>query len=189
MDWYSLKSKVVGWFGDIKVFPYPMFIMFGHSAYKMKGHNIRDLIENIEAGDILLRRFDHYLSGLMIPGYWTHSALYVGDNQIIHILGDGIIKEDILTFTRCDDICVLRKVSDDGVSPTEAISAAEGYLESNVQYDFDFKDGPERFYCSEFTHSCYGKPAVLRRPLKKGMILPDDQLHYSDFSVVWSKST
>lgn len=189
MNWYDLKSKVVAWFGDIKVYPYPMFIMFGHSAYKMKGPDVRSLMESVKPGDILLRRFDHYLSGLMIPGYWTHSALYVGGNEVIHMLGEGITKEDILTFSRCDNVCILRKVSDSGLTANEAVTASFKYYDSNVQYDFDFKDSPEKFYCSEFTHACWGGPVVLGKPLKKGLILPDDQLHYSDFSVAWTKST
>ena len=186
--WYTLKTKVIKWFGDITIYPYPMFIMFGHSGYKMKGKDIRELIETLVPGDIVLRRYDHYISGLLIPGYWTHSSIYIGDNKIIHMLGEGITKEDILTFSRCDDMCIIRKNNNEFPRPEDAVAAAIRLYESNISYDFEFSDNPDKLYCSEFTHICYGKPRSSRIK-KKGLILPDDQFNYIDFHLEWRKSS
>lgn len=190
MNFYEIKSKIIKWFGNITIYPYPMFIMFGSYGYKIKGPDVRKLIEILRPGDIVLRRYNHYISGLLIPGFWTHSSLYVGNDNIIHILGEGIIKEDILTFTRCDAICVLRKKDNAvGTTPIEAIQCAENLFENKIQYDFEFSENPDKLYCSEFTHVCYGKPALSKKLKKKGFILPDDQLNYINFDIMWSKST
>ena len=106
---YKIKKFIINFFGNIVLFPRPMFIMFyGGVHYKIKGPNLRHIIETLKPGDILLRTYDNYLSSILIPGYWSHAAIYVGDNKVIHVGGDGITIEDILTFIRCDDVAILR---------------------------------------------------------------------------------
>lgn len=184
---YKLKSGIVGWFGDIKVYKYPMFILCGHTSYKIKGHHVREIIDILKPGDILLRRYDHYLSGLMIPGYFTHGSIFVGDDQIIHLLGDGICKEDPLVFTRCDDIVIIRCTDETLVK--EAIKRAHEQFEKDVEYDFDFEtDKADRFYCTEFIAYCFVYPRMRR--IREGLILPDDFLTaptYGPYKIIWRK--
>ena len=111
---------------------YPMFVLFGHVAYKIKGTDQREIIDSIQPGDILLRRYDHYISGLMIPGYFTHAAFYSGNNKVIHMLGNGICEEDILTFMRCDDIAVLRCQNVAKIDP--AVKLAKEQLVKGAKY-------------------------------------------------------
>jgi len=181
---YEIKSKVIAWFGDIQVFKYPFFILLGHNAYKIKGTDQREIIDVIKPGDVLLRRYDHYISGLMIPGYFTHAAIYVGDNHIIHVIGGGMGKEDILTFLRCDNVVVLRFKDESKVEA--AVKNAYEQLEKKVEYDFDFDtDSPERFYCTELIDFCYGYP--VRPTIIHKIILPDDFLECEKFDIVWTK--
>lgn len=182
--WYKIKAATIGWFGDVQVFKYPFFIMFGHTAYGIKGIHQREILDVLKPGDVLLRRYNNYLSGLMIPGYFTHAALYVGDNQVIHLLGDGICKEDILTFMRCDNIAVLR-FKDQSIIE-EVIKKAYEQLEKEIEYDFDFNtDSPDKFYCTEFVDFCFDYP--VKPTIDHDHILPDDFFAHEKFDIIWSK--
>lgn len=181
---YKIKSGFVGWFGNIQIFKYPFFILFGHNAYKIKGTHQREILGIVQPGDVLLRRYDHYISGLMIPGYYTHAAIYAGDDQIIHVLGDGMCKEDILTFLRCDNTVVLR-YKDQSITET-VVKLAYKQLENKIEYDYDFDtDSPEKFYCTEFVDFCFGYP--IKEAITHDHILPDDFLASEKFEMVWSK--
>jgi len=181
---YDLKSGFIGWFGNIKLYKYPMFIVFGHTAYKINGNDQREILNTLQPGDVLLRRYDHYISGLMIPGYFTHSAIYVGDNKVIHMLGDGICEEDILVFMRCDDMAVLR--FNDSTKIDNAIKLAKEQLAKGVEYDFDFDFvDAGKFSCTELVHFLFGYPDITR--LKSKYLVPDDFKRSILFPTVWRK--
>jgi hypothetical protein len=181
---YKMKSKVISFLADIRIYWFG-FILFGQSSYKIKGPHMRHIINTLEPGDILLRRYDHYLGSVAVSGYFSHAAIYVGDNRIIHMLGDGVCEEDILTFMRCDDIAILRESSQ--VTKESAIEKAENFLVSGVEYDFDFdNDTVNRMYCTEFIDNCFGYPVKCMKGANK-KILPDDFLDVKSFRVVWRK--
>jgi hypothetical protein len=172
MKWYKIKEKFISWFGDILVYPYPMFVMFGHTSYEMKGNDIRNVLNTIKPGNILLRRYNRYLSGLMIPGYFTHSAIYIGDNQVIHMLGEGINKEDILTFCRCDSMAIINCHNEQ--INTKAIESAIFLYEQKIEYDFDFDFlDKTRLSCTEIINYIFDSPEM---EWKKSYIVPDDFL-------------
>ncbi|MFA6887280.1 MAG: YiiX/YebB-like N1pC/P60 family cysteine hydrolase [Fermentimonas sp.] len=119
-----------------------------------------------------------------MKGYWSHVAVYVGDGDVIHMLGDGIVKEDILIFMRCDDICILRPINSNSVP--RAIDLAFEQLIIGVEYDYDFDtDTPKRFYCTEFVDYVYNYP--VKNNIKNKYIIPDDFLKSNYFSIVWRK--
>jgi len=178
---YKIKKFIINFFGSIVLYPRPMFVMFyGGVHYKIKGPDLRHIIDALEPGDILLRTYDNYLSSIVIPGYWSHAAMYVGDDEVIHVGGDGIVKEDILTFTRCDDIAILRINDEERINV--AIAKAFEYLAAGVKYDYDFeKSDDHKMYCTEFTDKCFDGIDYVS---SKGIIDPDDLLE-SEFSIVW----
>jgi len=184
INWYNFKKKFVSWVADIRIYPGGV-ILFGDSHYHLKGHHMRDILDNLKPGDVLLRRYSHYLGSVTIPGYWSHAALYVGDSDVIHMLGDGITKEDILTFMHCDDLCILRCPDEKLVE--EAINKAYTQLASGVEYDYDFDtDSDDKFYCTEFVEYCYGYPSRRDRSFFEiKSILPDAFLSYEMFEMVW----
>jgi len=180
---YNIKSSITGWFGDVKVYKYPFFVLMGHTAYKINGKDQREILSTLKPGDVLLRRYDHYISGLMIPGYFTHSAMYVGNNDVIHMLGDGVTKEDILTFMRCDDLTVLRYKDETTIET--AIRKALVFYKHGVEYDYDFDPNcPKRLYCTEFSDACFGY--IIRDKYSGKFIYPDDYLKATEeFDRVW----
>jgi hypothetical protein len=123
-------DKFLTIFGDIKVFPFPMFCIYDPGSYRVKGEDIRSLITTVKCGDILVRGFKNYLDGYFIPGYFSHAGLYVGsveekdrelvarpegkklfrtgEQMVVHALAEGVLMEDLIQFCRCDYMAVLR---------------------------------------------------------------------------------
>lgn len=174
---YNIKASVVSFIADIRLYKGGI-ILYGDSHYDVKGPHVRNIVDALEPGDILLRTYKHYLGSKLTKGYWSHAAMFVGGNDVIHMLGDGITKEDILTFTRCDDVAILRATEPELISI--AIEKANFYMDKDIDYDYNFDKKADKFYCTEFVWQCYGCPVIAG--LGK-FILPDDFLN-SIFTVV-----
>lgn len=151
--WSAIRNKFLTWFGKLKYFRYPFFIVWDPGSYQVKGEDVRELLEKLQPGDILLRSYTHYVDGLFIPGQFSHVGLYVGDidesqreqagallhtaekraaaqklfnpgpQRVIHSMAEGVQMEDVLTFSRCDYMVVLRLP--EWVKISAAINAAQ----------------------------------------------------------------
>lgn len=174
---YTIKASIVNFIADIRLYKGGI-ILYGDSHYDIKGPTARKIIDALEPGDVLLRTYKHYLGSILTKGYWSHAAIYVGNNNVIHMLGDGITTEDILTFTRCDDIAILRSKDLELISI--AIEKANSYMAEDIEYDYDFDKKADKFYCTEFIWQCYSCPII--EDVGR-FILPDDFLK-SIFEVV-----
>jgi hypothetical protein len=97
------QSAFLSWFGtlrgfwnaqagDMVKFKLPSgYLVENPKAYRIGGADIRQVLDRIQPGDILLRAFDGYVDGFMIrhasvcsakgfqPGWFTHAALYMGE--------------------------------------------------------------------------------------------------------------
>lgn len=184
--WRRLKEVMVDFFGNIRLYKGGI-ILFGESKYKLKGPDWREILNVIQPGDIIGNAHANYVSSWFIKGKFGHVGLYVGDNQVIHVVTDGIVKEDILTFLRADDAFVVRPTDQSIVYPS--IQKAWEQLAKDVEYDYDFDaQDIEQFYCSEFTDFCTNY--ILRNGIAKDntFIYPDDYLIPSEhFEIVWVK--
>lgn len=124
-----LRDRLLTVFGDIKVFKHPLFLVYDPGGYGVRGGDLRALLTLLEPGDILVRGFTAYLDGKLIPGTFSHAALYLGPvgpedralvpeaavnrfvtgaQVVIHAIAAGVLMEDILDFGRCDRLVVLR---------------------------------------------------------------------------------
>ena len=123
-------DKFLTFFGDLKVFPFPMFLIYDPGSYRVKGEHIRELISTVRPGDILVRGYKNYLDGYFIPGYFSHAGLYLGpveekdrelvprpegkklfktgEQMVVHAMAEGVLMEDLIQFCRCDYMAVLR---------------------------------------------------------------------------------
>lgn len=123
-------------FGDLKVFRWPFFFLYDPGSYRVKGEDMRQVIEVVKPGDILVRGYLNYLDGYFIPGYFSHVGLYLGEvdpdaladdwsdeyaplekvralcksgkQMVIHSMAEGVFMEDLLNFCRCDYMAILR---------------------------------------------------------------------------------
>jgi len=139
--------------GNLYLNTYPFWLTYKPKHHKVKGTEVRQIIENIKVGDILLQRHDGYISTIAIPGFWCHAAIYIGGGKIIHAVGQGVCEEDLLDFCRCDSICILRVNDEDKES---AIKIAHQMKTDGLQYDYKFQsDDGQTVYCTEFVDRCY----------------------------------
>lgn len=182
---YNLQRKIFTFLGDIKIFgwKHPMWFEINAHGYKIRGEHCRKILKLIRSGDILLRRFDGYLSSYTIPGFWNHAGIFYGGKkeQVIHALSEGIIKEDILNFMRTDHIIILRP-------PQNMVKAALKKARSIVglEYDFDFNfNNSLKFSCTEVIDHCYPRLIKSKKRFGKKIIVADDIFNTDEFKVVW----
>lgn len=203
----NAKRGLLAILGRARVSWQPFWISFAPAGYKVKGLVIRRAMNILQPGDVVCRRYTCYVDGWFIPGRFSHSGIYVGDDTIIHALGDGVQKVDPIDFFQCDGFAILRPKDQTVVG--KACEIAKSYLGYGYDYNFDicedYKNQDEvqnrtkTVYCHELTRSCYPDldvPTVLPS-LWNGMIRsskrqflaqsffdsPDFELIYdSDFS-------
>jgi hypothetical protein len=123
-------ARLLTIFGDLKVYRFPMFLLYDPGAYRVRGEDAREAMARVRPGDILLRGYVNYLDGYFIPGYFSHAGLYIGsvveeerdrverprgkeifrpgEQMVIHSMAEGVFMEDLLNFCRCDYMAILR---------------------------------------------------------------------------------
>lgn len=144
------------WFGNIKIYKWPLFIIYDPTMFEIDGQRIQEVLGVLEPGDVLLRGYKMYADGKFIPGDYSHGAVYIGDNTVIHAVAKGVSKINIISFCMCDRICILRPRA--GVR--NAIAKAKKFAKDNVPYDFAFKRNASALYCFELCAECYPKLKV-----------------------------
>lgn len=154
-----LKDKFLKIFGDIKVFKYPFFLVYDPDDYLINGPKIRDIISTVQPGDLLIRRYQHYLDGWFIPGKYSHTGIYIGDGKVIHSVAEGVTVIDIFDFIKCDGIAIVRPSS----GQDDAIEKAKELVSKNTQYDFDFEDDNDTVYCHELAALCYNNLRIEKK--------------------------
>jgi hypothetical protein len=161
---YNAKRFVLTIFGDIKIFKWPFFVIYQPTSFRIKGADTRNIMNCIQPGDVIMRAYNDYLDGYFIPkgeSGCSHSGLYVGDNMVVHSVAEGSSLIDIIDFCRADKIIVLRPSN----GQEWAIEHAKKCADANIPYDFNFEPGPGKYYCHEFTASCY--PQLNIKPLSR----------------------
>ena len=157
----AIKRWFLTIFGDIKVYRFPMFILYAPDTFRVKGNDTRKALELLKPGDIVLRKYVHYLDGYFIPGKYSHSSLYVGDGKIVHAVADGVELIDAIDFLRCDRFCILRQ--DDEAEAEKAVAFAKAQEEKKAKYDFDFVSGNGSFYCHELVAAAYSDLGIEKK--------------------------
>jgi uncharacterized protein YycO len=163
MSLESLKVSFLKAFAHFKVFKYPFFLVYDPHSFDVKGSDYYAVRDTIQAGDILLRGYRNYLDGYFIPGKYSHAALYMGNEKIIHAMTPDVQWTDLATFTRCDRVAVIRpEVSEE--DKKIAMQRALNMVGKPYDYDFVFDtDGNEanttnrKFSCSELVYFAYDK--------------------------------
>ncbi len=162
-NFYSYWVKILTIIAKVKIFPTPGYIIYDPSEfdYKVRGNSIREISQLLRPGDIVLRGYDHYLDNFMIPGKYSHSGIYIGDNKIIHAIATGVQEVDVIDFFQTDRACVLRP----NYGIEEAVNFAKSYLGKKYDFKFDTKDSDE-FYCHELVAKCYNSLPIQSIPVK-----------------------
>lgn len=136
-----------------------------------------------------MRKFDSYADSKFIPGEYSHGAVYVGDNKIIHAVAEGVSEIDVVSFCMCDRICVLRPRA----GSRNAIAKAKKFAKDKVPYDFSYKHNSSALYCFELCVECYPKldikPKVAKALFgllrKKNVYLAESFTSSPDFKMIF----
>jgi len=152
-----------------------MFVNYAPPSYKLKGDDLdeitwKTLSGHLEPGDIMLRTYDHYLSSVLIPGYFKHGGIYAGEIQwdwaklnsawicdrpkhtVVHAIAEGVLIENCTNFFRTDHLVVLRP----NIPKEKRLQAAHKALAHiGTKYDFLFESGDEAIYCTELVALAY----------------------------------
>jgi 1-acyl-sn-glycerol-3-phosphate acyltransferase len=176
---YAVSTLVSTWIGDARVRRRP------DRPGLISPDQVEWLREQLRPGDILLERRNWYLSNAFLPGFWPHSALYLGRPEDLHDLG---IADDPRVRRHLDDLAgsdadghpyaVIEAISD-GVVLTSLEHSAGGadavcVLRPNLPpdriaeciaralshrgkpYDFDFDFfSTDRLVCTEVVYQAY----------------------------------
>ena len=188
---YKAWSKFLTAFGNVKVFSWPCWIVYDPDDYQVTGKKTLELLDILEPGDVILRGFRNYLDGKFIPDAegWSHGALYVGKGKIIHAIAEGVSETNVIEFSRCDRIAVLRPAK----GARKAIAAAKRFMKDGTPYDFGFERGTSALYCFELCGECYKSLRIKTKTVKKffglarreNVYLAESFLESPDFKLVF----
>ncbi len=189
---YTIQKYIFRFIGDIKWggILHPFWFTINATGYQLKGQHYRDLITQIQPGDIVIRRFEGYVDKWFIPGFWNHAGLYIGNDgdkpeQIVHAVSEGVIQEDILNFMRTDHMLVLRINGKKKKERTAtAIESAKSIVGKPYDFGFDFQNS-DRFSCTELVSYCYPSINAGKKFLGKIRVVADDFANSPNLSVVW----
>jgi len=158
----KVRAAFLTAFGDVKVFRWPMFLVYDPSDYEVDGGAAEDVLGLLEPGDVLIRGYSHYLDGYFIPnksgetwngknagGGWSQGAVYVGNGTVIHAVAEGVSEIHVLDFLDCDRVAVFRP----GAGARAACRKAKALV--GTPYDFSFSDANGALYCFELVAECY----------------------------------
>ncbi|NQV37438.1 MAG: hypothetical protein HQ509_05455 [Candidatus Marinimicrobia bacterium] len=68
--WFPMQKEVAEWLGDTKV--------WRRQNILLTDDQIKTITSKMIPGDIMLQRREWYMTNVGLPGYWTHSALFIG---------------------------------------------------------------------------------------------------------------
>ena len=139
----------------------------------------------LRPGDVIITRHAKALTNLFIPGFWPHSALYIGTREQAMDSGidisasvDSLWKGDICVLEARKDGVRLRPLTDtlsvdkfvvlrpnlDPVSIAHAIGRALLHQGKMYNFDFDFFNS-DRVVCTELIYRAYDGLGGLKIPL------------------------
>lgn len=133
---------------NTKYSKYPLFLQYVDCTHHVSGEDYFKARTILQEGDIILRGHDNYLSGFIIPGKYSHSGIYIGEDRIIHsMLEGGVHESNLVDFMRCDRFMALRPTC----GQVAIIHHARKYI--GRKYDSELEDDDNEYYCHEFVAS------------------------------------
>lgn len=110
--------------------------------------------QELRPGDVFVTRHDDAMSNLFLPGFWPHSALWLGaEHDILEAKKDGVLFRDLEETLQVDAFVVLRPM----LTPQQIdIALTRGRSHAGKLYDFifDFRT-TDRLVCTEVIYRSY----------------------------------
>nr|WP_230972178.1 YiiX/YebB-like N1pC/P60 family cysteine hydrolase [Archaeoglobus neptunius] len=126
-------------------------------------------LSKLQPGDLILEYNPKF--ALLIPGHWTHVAIYIGDGKIVEATEDGVVVNPVTNVHKAYEAAIYRVKTTDSVR-----RAAIEFALKQVGKPYDYKwltyvGGKEvygdSYYCSELAWAAYlaaGGPDIDANP-------------------------
>src|SRR5579859_1290702 len=183
---YGLQALLGGRFAGVHIVPNPVHVLTPEA--------LGALLPPLQPGDVLLCRAEGKLTAALLPGFWSHAAIYLGSRTKLEALNVraqphaakrwaeipedrgqlGCVIEGVAprvricpleTCLNADHVVVLRPNV-----PREEIAAALGealgHLGKPYDFEFDFNVST-RIVCTELVYRCYHHRGAIQFPLVK----------------------
>ena len=183
---YGLQTLLGGRFADVYLVPNPVHVLTPQVLAALR--------PQLQPGDVLLCRAEGKLTAALVPGFWSHAAIFLGSRgdlealrvrehphaaarweELPEIIGPlGCVIEAVAPRVRissleaslhADHVVVLRPNV-----PREEIAAALGeafgHLGKPYDFEFDFNVS-SRIVCTELVYRCYHRRGPIQFPLVK----------------------
>jgi hypothetical protein len=174
-DIYKGQSEIATWLGDTRLVSRPPFI---------SPEQVKQVFDRIKPGDIILERRNWYLSNPWLPGFWPHTALYVGridDLKKLGIADHPAVTKHFDKYTKPtkegQEHTVIEAVSEGVILNTlehsahadyiavlrpkitekqkaTAIIRAFSHLGKPYDFNFDFDD-TDKLVCTQLVYLCF----------------------------------
>ncbi|ACM18444.1 protein of unknown function, DUF830-containing [Geotalea daltonii FRC-32] len=164
-----------------------------------KSEMLEEVKATLQAGDILLEKTPFRLTDKLIPGYWGHAAVWVGNETelkelgiwenpvvkryhdqirqgrlVVEALRSGVEMNTLDHFFNIDSFGALRKP--ELTRESRAKTVIQTLRQVGKPYDFNFDvESKERVYCSKLVYLSYsGVEWPTKRSLGRTTFTPDD---------------
>lgn len=111
--------------------------------------------QKLKPGDVFVTRHDDAMSNVFLPGFWPHSALWLGadDADILEAKKDGVLLRNVKETLQVDAFVVLRpKLTQ--AQMKEALDRARSHTGKLYDFVFDFSTS-NRLVCTEVIYRTY----------------------------------
>jgi uncharacterized protein YycO len=177
--WYTIKKKVALALSGIEI---------NHTRALTK-EQANAVLPQMKPGDVLLRRVDYTSANMVIPGFFGHAAVYVGNNTIIDATTHGVRRISVQDFfAEGDHAMVIRPKNLSEDAAQKIAQYAEEQVGKVYDFDLDNKDD-RRFTCTELVEDALkaGTGKELAETNFMGGINPDS-FKNQNFEMIWTST-
>ena len=131
------------------------FVKPPQAAKRVTPEIIQTIKSQLKPGDVFVTRHDDAMSNLFLPGFWPHSALWLGapDADILEAKKDGVLLREIEDTLQVDSFIVLRSKLTQAQIET-ALTRARTHSGKLYDFVFDFRTS-DRLVCTEVIYRTY----------------------------------
>ena len=136
---FGIESKILG-------------NIFGSICFNSKpNESINQLIPSLKKWDIVCFKSRLRLTDKLIPGFFGHVGIYLGDGTFVESVQKGVIYSNSFDFAESNSIIVIRPrtiTSEQDVRMSQILRAQLG-----KDYDYNFNvESPDKIFCSELVY-------------------------------------
>ena len=131
------------------------FVKPPRAPKRVAPETIESIRKILKPGDVFVTRHDDAMSNVFLPGFWPHSALWLGaqDADILEAKKDGVLLREIEDTLQVDAFTVIRPKLD-GTDISKALSRARTHVGKLYDFIFDFRT-TDRLVCTEVIYRTY----------------------------------